>query len=438
VNRRRSVAMAVVIEPATIGVEPVAADSRTAEQSTDASTGTGSSGPRDGRTRRSPWATDLAVAAPPWAAARAIVLASLALAHFLVTNLHVTDKAVSSQLHQGLFAWDAGFYRGIAAHGYRFGAVPHESLRFFPLVPLAARALGILLGGRSDIALLILGNGSALIMAALLHRLVLIEKGDPAMARRATWLVALVPPAFVLVLGYSEAIFMALGVGMFIALRTSRWVWAALLGALAGLTRPLGLLLFVPAAIEAGRSLIVAGQAGTLDWRARWSGRMIKTVAARAAAVISPLAGTGAFLWWAGVRYGDALLPLRIQEDATRRGSVVDPVTALLHEGRGILHGHHVGSGLHVPWAIALVVLVIVCARRWPACYAAFAAAMLLAALSSKNLDSLERYALSAFPFVLVGASLTASPRVERLALVLGAAAMEGYSLLAFLNAVVP
>jgi hypothetical protein len=362
----------------------------------------------------------------------------LALAHFLVTNLHVADNAVRAQLHQGLFAWDAGFYRGIAAHGYRFGAVPHESLRFFPLVPMAARGLGVILGGRSDIALLILANGSALGMAALLHRLVLIEKGDPALARRAAWLVALVPPSFVLVLGYSEATFMALGVGMFIALRTSRWGWAAALGVLAGLTRPLGALLAVPAAIEAGRSLVIAHQAGALEWQTGRRSHTTKTVAARAVAVIGPVAGTGAFLAWAGIRYGDALLPLHIQQDANHRGSVVDPLTALLHEGRGILHGHHVGSGLHVPWAIALAVLVIVCARRWPACYAAFAGVMLLAALSSKNLDSLERYALSAFPFVLVGASLTKSQRVERLGLVLGATAMEGYSLLAFLNAVVP
>jgi hypothetical protein len=63
---------------------------------------------------------------------------------------------------------------------------------------------------------------------------------------------------------------------------------------------------------------------------------------------------------------------------------------------------------------------------------------MLVVALSSRNLDSLERYALSAFPFVLTGASLLANPRAERAMLVLGAAAMEGYALLAFLNAVVP
>jgi hypothetical protein len=388
--------------------------------------------PRLARTRRG-WPNfvreDLKAALPAWLAARAIVLAALALAHFIFTNLHVRDDAVAGQLHQGLFAWDGGFYRGIAAHGYGFGAVPHESLRFFPLFPLAGRALGVLFGGRPDIALIVLANGSALVLGALLHRLVLIEKHDVALARRAAWLVALVPPAFVLVLGYSEATFMALAVGMFLAMRTGRWWWAALLGVLAALTRPVGILLAVPAGIEATRWFLTTRRIGRWRWRAAMP---------RLATVASAPAGAAIFLAWVWARYGDPLLPLHVQEDARRRGHVVDPLTALLHEGRGILHGHHVGSGLHVPWALALVALVVVCLRRWPACYGAFAAAMLLAALSSKNLDSLERYALSAFPFVLTGASLTASDRLERATLVLGAVAMEGYAVLAFLNAVVP
>jgi hypothetical protein len=341
----------------------------------------------------------------------------------------VRDDAVSTQLHQGLFAWDAGFYRGIAAHGYGYGAVPHEALRFFPLVPLAARWLGVLLGGRSDIALLIIANGSALAVGALIHRLVLIEKHDGDLARRAVWLIALVPPAFVLVLGYSEATFLALAIGTFLAMRTGRWWWAGLLGMLAALTRPVGVLLVVPIAVEAGRTLYQLRRSGALGWR---------QALPRLAGVAGPPAGIAIFLAWVWARYGDVLLPLHVQEEPRRRGQVVDPLTALLHEGRGILHGQHVGSGLHVPWAIALVLLLVVCFRRWPASYGAFATVMVLAVLTSKNLDSLERYALSAFPFILAGASLTASERLERASLVLGAAAMEGYAVLAFLNAVVP
>jgi hypothetical protein len=110
----------------------------------------------------------------------------------------------------------------------------------------------------------------------------------------------------------------------------------------------------------------------------------------------------------------------------------------VFHEGRGIVHGQHVGSGLHVPWVIGLSVLAVICLRRWPLSYGVFAVLTLLAAASSANLDSFERYGLSAFPLVMVAASLTANGRLERLLLTVAAAAMGGYAVLAFLNASVP
>ena len=110
---------------------------------------------------------------------------------------------------------------------------------------------------------------------------------------------------------------------------------------------------------------------------------------------------------------------------------------SVAHEARLFVHGH-IGSGLHDPWALGLLVLLVVCLFRWPASYTAFAAVTLVLALSSRNLDSLERYALSAFPLVLAGATLTASGRVERGVLALSAAGMAGYATLAFLNAYVP
>jgi len=76
--------------------------------------------------------------------------------------------------------------------------------------------------------------------------------------------------------------------------------------------------------------------------------------------------------------------------------------------------------------------------RSWPASYGAFAVAVLVVALTGSNLDSFERYALSAFPLVLAGASLTADDRVFRVVLVLSAVALVGYSVLAFTNLYVP
>ena len=99
---------------------------------------------------------------------------------------------------------------------------------------------------------------------------------------------------------------------------------------------------------------------------------------------------------------------------------------------------HHFGTALHVPWVVVVVVLLVVCWRRWPASYGAFATAVVAVALSGTNLDSFERYALSAFPLVLAAAGLIGRPWVERGVLTLIAAGLAGYAVLAFMNVSVP
>ncbi|MGZ6964552.1 MAG: hypothetical protein ACXVKA_10050, partial [Acidimicrobiia bacterium] len=100
--------------------------------------------------------------------------------------------------------------------------------------------------------------------------------------------------------------------------------------------------------------------------------------------------------------------------------------------------GDTIGTGLHVPWLVVALVLVVVCFRPWPVSYGAFAAAAIGSAVISSNLDSFERYSLAAFPLVLVVASLTASRRIERGVFVLSGTAMTVYALLAFLHTYVP
>jgi hypothetical protein len=102
-----------------------------------------------------------------------------------------------------------------------------------------------------------------------------------------------------------------------------------------------------------------------------------------------------------------------------------------------VLH-HHFGTGLHVPWVILVVAVLVVVWWRLPASYGAFATGIVLVALSGTNLDSFERYALSAFPLVIAGAMGLRSTRVERVVLTLAAAGLFAYSLLAFLNLSVP
>jgi hypothetical protein len=185
----------------------------------------------------------------------------------------------------------------------------------------------------------------------------------------------------------------------------------------------LGVLLSIPALIE-----------GLRGWRRASRGERVE----RLAAAIAPGVGGIAYLTWSWMAYGDPLRPLRLQQEFDRRGGFVDPVSRLVEAARQLVHGADLGSGLPFPWAIGFLVLLVVFFRKWPASYGAYAAAVLLIALSAGNLDSLERYGLSAFPLVLALAGLLRPSWLERSALVLAACGLTTYATLAFLGAYVP
>jgi hypothetical protein len=362
---------------------------------------------------------DLRAALVPWALARVVVLGSLALTRFGVDHIEGARRPV--QLGQGLFAWDAAFYRDIAEHGY--GSVHSEALRFFPLVPLLSRWLSVVFFGNDAAALLVVANGSALLFGGLVYRLTRMETGDSRTATRAAWFAAIFPPAVALVLGYAEATFMLLSVAMFLALRARRFGWAVPFGVLAGLTRPVGVLLAVPAAIEAART---------------WRSASLRDRAARIGAVVAGPVGSSLYLLWVRYAYDDAWLPLSIQNNRAHRGGFVDPFTRTFDGISDLIHGDRFGSGLHVLWLAVFVVLIVVLLQRLPSSYGWYAAAMVLVNLSARNLDSFERYALSAFPLVLAVALVTDKPEVERPVLVVSAAGLVGYSVLSFLGVYVP
>lgn len=361
---------------------------------------------------------DLRAAIVPWLVARVLTGGALGIARYGFGEL--TGARRPAPLDQGLFAWDAAFYRQIAEHGY---GVMEESLRFFPLVPLLARGLGTILLGNDALALLVIANASALVFGALLHRLALRETGDAGVAVRAAWFAALFPAAFVLVMGYAEATFLAVSVAMFLALRSRQWWWAAAGGVVAGLIRPAAALLAVPAAIEAVRT---------------WRGSTVRDRVARVGAVVSPLAGSGLYLAWVGREHGDAWLPLRLQGEQERRGGIANPVTRVFDGFGDLFGGDRFGSGLHVVWALVFVALVVVLAMRLPSSYAAYAGATVVFGLAAENLDSFERYAMSAFPLVLGVALVSRRDDVERPLVVLAGAGLVGYAVLAFLGRYVP
>jgi hypothetical protein len=351
-----------------------------------------------------------------WTAARVAVFGALALARFLVSNLGAEDP--TGRPPSGLVGWDAVWYLRIIESGYHH--LPWESLRFFPLLPILAKAIPF---ASPRVALLLVVNVAALGAGILLERLARHETGDRALAARGAWFLALFPPAFVLVMGYAESLLIFFAVATFLALRRERWMLAAVAGLLAGLSRPLGALLVIPAVIEAARG-----------FRQAQPGERFR----RVIAAVAPGTGGIVYLGWSLIAYGDPLRPLRLQQQFDRRGAFENPVVRLVDAARQLARGIDLGSGMHFPWAIGFLVLLVVCFRRFPSSYGAYSAAILFLALSAANLDSLERYGLSAFPLVLALASVVRAPWLERAAIVAATTGLVCYATLAFLGAYVP
>lgn len=139
--------------------------------------------------------------------------------------------------------WDAIWYLKIAAHGYDPLLAHGNSAAFFPLYPLTIRAVhelvpvaGLAATGVAVSTLLFAG------VCVLLFRLTL-EHFDEGVARRTVVYLAVFPLAFVFSAVYTESLFLLFTLASFLMLERGR-IWAASgFGALAILTRPVGLLL---------------------------------------------------------------------------------------------------------------------------------------------------------------------------------------------------
>ena len=352
------------------------------------------------------------VALAAWAEARLYVAAAYIITTAVVNRLEPPPDF--TPVSDGLLAWDGRWYEAIAAGGYADAADP--ALRFFPLWPVLGRAASWIPGIGAGVALVIMANAAALAAGVLMHRLVVSETGDPRLARRAVRLLALAPPSFVLVLAYSEALYLTLALSMFLLARRRRWWTAAAVGYLAGLTRPVGALLAVPAAVMA------------------WPERPQRRVGALAA-VVAPLAGAATFCLWAQGALGDAVAPLDRQREL--RGDLVEPVSRLV---RGAWRGAHGDTGelLHFLAAVALIALAVVAARRLSRAMALYAVISLALLLAAENLNSLERYALSAFPLVIAAAVVSRHRRLDRWLVGAAGAGMVCLTTLAFHGVYVP
>ncbi|AVH56861.1 MULTISPECIES: hypothetical protein [Streptomyces] len=195
--------------------------------------------------------------------------------------------------HHGLWPtlaaqWDANWYLGIADHGYahRLGT-EHDAnnLAFFPLYPVLIKAFAVLTPGTRATTGLVIAVVSSFAAAWGIYSV-----GSHLHGRRVgvllTVLWAALPVGLVQWMGYTESLFTACAAWSLYAVLTGRWLWAASLASLAGLTRPTGIA--VAAAVTA---------TALVSLRHGFSARAL------AAAALAP-AGWLGYVGWVGLRVG--------------------------------------------------------------------------------------------------------------------------------------
>ena len=192
--------------------------------------------------------------------------------------------------------WDGQWYEFVGTYGYPdhvprdpAGQALQNPWAFYPLFPFLSRGVqeltGLSFAAAASTTALVVGFGAAVAMAALLR---------PRLGRVATLMVvglyAVFPSSPALQVAYTESLAMLLLCGYLLAITRRRWLVAAGLALLIGVTRPIALPLGVVTLVAV--------------WR-RWRDREVEPFEpGEARATLASLAGCGvAGLLWPGIAW---------------------------------------------------------------------------------------------------------------------------------------
>jgi hypothetical protein len=166
-------------------------------------------------------------------------------------GLEPKETLIGRSLLDVWLRWDAVHYMNIAKFGYP--GVGTGDLNFPPLYPYMAFLLKSLTFNDVIIAGLLISTSATILTFVLLYKLVLETFDNRKLAEQTIIVMSIYPTSLFLVAPYTDALFLCLSVGFFLALRQKKWVIAGLIGFFAGLTRLQGILLVIPLIIEAIR-----------------------------------------------------------------------------------------------------------------------------------------------------------------------------------------
>jgi hypothetical protein len=356
---------------------------------------------------------------------------------------NVTTYYHGPNVLEGWLRWDAGWYRSIVDNGYFYVKGQQSSVAFFPGYPLAMEALADVFGGDPSAWGVALTFASGLAVAVLFFRWCR-ERVGAAAAPTAVAVLLLWPYAWYLFGAvYADALFLAAVLLAFTFLERDRVLLAAIAGALATATRPVG------AAVVLGLVLRLLERRGALRLpvldRLRWYRGRPRAGAPPELADPATDAGRGpvVFEWRRLHRTDPAILlsavglllyvvylwdrfgePFAFADAESAPGWDQRPgprtwfktgwMSRVVHFA-GDPNGYTVSISFQAVLAIGLLLLVPLVVRRIGWGYAAYTVGVLAIPLvGSKDFMGIGRYALTAFPsFAVLGVLLSERPRLR-------------------------
>ena len=350
-----------------------------------------------GRSLRAVRRTVAGPALRTWLASRALVLV-LAVAVSPLLARQGRELHPAPWPFDRLAGWDTWHFTRIAERGYLPPGLPCCDQAFFPGYPALIRLVMPFTAGSALAAGVLVTLAAGAVAAVLLYRLALQLSGDERTARAAVLYLSVAPFGVFLTAVYSEALFLALSLGAWLASVRRRWWLAGAVAAGASLVRVNGLFLAVALGVLYLGQLWADGE---------------RRPRADVLALGLPVLATGGYFAYLTARTGS----LTAWQDAQvagwdRHGAW--PWQGLLAGWRHVQEP----ASLHLQvsrWAdlltvVAGLVLVLVLARlrRWAeGVYVGLNVAVLVC---STTLVSAPRYTLTWFPAYLLIAELVQRP----------------------------
>jgi hypothetical protein len=290
--------------------------------------------------------------------------------------------------------WDAGSYLSLAQYGYQTQGVEATFIAFLPFFPLVVWAVHWFTWLDITVAGFITALVCTVASACLLYELVK-KDAETATAKRAVLFLLLFPTSIFLHLPYTESLFLALVLGIFVSLRHERYLLAFALAALASATRLQGIVMVLVILVELGMHHRQTLTQKPYVW---------------ALALTIPGLGLAAYLGINYYLFGSPLHFLQVQQDNWFMASV-PPWQGFINT----MHRYRDWNGMqaillvYAQLAAALIGLAggLYALLRLRFSYAVYALGILIVSTATGFWVSVPRYIVVIFPIYIMLAQLT-------------------------------